>query len=188
MIFTCIYALSGISCLGIALGILGANLVDAQAEVVSAAEQASKKELLKTFNPTIGNDGAVDAQQNVLSKSKDVQKAETITAGFLPNFVVRFGPLLLLQVLLAWWIGYESGWDLSKTVYYVIMTGTCLTPLLCNYGFTKNCAICANQVFYCRLYCWIWRRSAKVSNGQAGVYLFYSLGGGIHGSMAQYGR
>jgi hypothetical protein len=124
MIFTCLYALSGIACLGIALGILGANLVDAQAEAVSAAEQASKEELLKTFNPSIGKEGAVDAQQKTdLSTSKDVQKPEIITAGFLPNFVVRFGPLLLLQALLAWWIGYESDWDLSQTVYYIIMTG-----------------------------------------------------------------
>jgi hypothetical protein len=124
MIFTCLYALSGIACLGIALGILGANLVDAQAEAVSAAEQASKEELLKTFNPSIAKEGAVDTQQKTdMSSSKDVQKPEIITAGFLPNFVVRFGPLLLLQALLAWWIGYESDWDLSQTVYYIIMTG-----------------------------------------------------------------
>ena len=144
MIFTCIYALTGIACLGIALGILGANLVDAQAEAVSAAEQASKQELLKAFIPSIGNENVLDAQQRNVSTSKGEQQPETTTAGCLPIFLVRFGPLLVLQVLLAWWIGYESDWDLPKTVYYVIMTGTCSKPVFCRHGFTNHSVTCAN--------------------------------------------
>ena len=53
-LFTCLYALIGVAFLGIALGIIGSNLINAQDRALAKAEQVSKHEILNMFG--IGDD------------------------------------------------------------------------------------------------------------------------------------
>ena len=54
-IFTCIFALSGVCFLGIALGVLGNRVVEAQEAAVEQTSAAAKKRLLTLFSSTITN-------------------------------------------------------------------------------------------------------------------------------------
>ena len=125
MIFTCLYALTGVACLGIALGILGSNLIDAEEKAMSSAGELNKKEILRVFDTstssnllTTGNDqeSKLQEEHNPTSQSNE---------GL--HFFFKAAPLLGILFALAFIIGRESGWDTPQTMYYLIITGTPIT-------------------------------------------------------------
>lgn len=150
--FTCCYALMGVAVLGIALGILGSNLVDAQDKAIAKAEQVSKDEMLNMFGlsddqPTvdldvineveeeIGGDGvAIEYGYDDQGKLTNLRNATSgatkgkddggdTGTGCIRAMVLQSAPLLVILLLLASWIGDVSGWDWSETIYYFVITG-----------------------------------------------------------------
>lgn len=49
-LFTCFYALTGVCCLGIALGILGSHIVATEEKAVEQTSNVAKKRLLSLFS------------------------------------------------------------------------------------------------------------------------------------------
>lgn len=52
-IFTCFYALSGVTCLGICIGVVGSSLIDRQEQIMEEANEASKVKTMALFSPTV---------------------------------------------------------------------------------------------------------------------------------------
>ena len=169
-LFTCCYAFLGVGILGIALGILGSNLIDAQDKAIAKAQQASKNEMLKVFGintspkksnkdnddmmDSVGDDTGDDADlvnvveygyddhgrlQGYQAKKQQQPKRSSTNSKNLTNsgrqddddemgcvrtIVLQSAPLLVILLLLAFWIGDDSGWDWSETIYYFVITGT----------------------------------------------------------------
>ena len=130
MIFTCVYAFFGIACLGIALGIIGSNLVEKEEKAVHMTEQLIKFEVLSTFDntsshhPSISLSGHNDQQPNHKSSSDKDDNDDNDEDGnqlvWWTRLILALSPLLILALL----IGREAGWDFIETIYFLVITCT----------------------------------------------------------------
>ena len=132
MIFTCVYAFFGIACLGIALGIIGSNLVENEEKAVHMTEQLIKFEVLSTFDntsshhPGISLSGHNDQQSDTKPSSDkdDNDDNDNDEDGnqlvWWTRLLLALSPLLLLALL----IGREAGWDFIETIYFLVITCT----------------------------------------------------------------
>jgi hypothetical protein len=109
-LFTCLYTVTGVACLGIALGVLGSNLVEAQDKLVAQADELMKVQVLSVFDQREEPQNAPEKEEQPTTCCKD-------------NSTWKSLPLLVLLVFLASLIGRESGWDSLQTMYYLIITG-----------------------------------------------------------------
>lgn len=109
-VFTCFYTVTGVACLGIALGVLGSNLVEAQEKLVAQADELMKVQVLSVFDQRERPENAPEKEKQPTSCCKE-------------NSMWKSLPLLALMVFLANLIGRESGWDSLQTMYYLIITG-----------------------------------------------------------------
>ena len=134
VIFTCIYALLGVACLGLTLGIIGHNLLDRK-ETYEHLSQAMYKQQAMTLFETGTTTHSLPLPSEDDNRSKNTTTT-TPTATPSPKKVVLsffsqsnmqvYRVLLLLGVIgiLASLIGRSSGWDFLSTIYFVIVTGT----------------------------------------------------------------
>jgi potassium channel subfamily K len=116
-VFTCIYALSGFACLGLALGVLGNNLVDSREKVVREAEAVCKYDALTLFDvpPNEESTAATAVESSYTTTMRTCLANDSQARRFMANLVI--------VVCLASLIGYCSGWDVLSTIYYLIITG-----------------------------------------------------------------
>lgn len=113
-IFTALFVLYGISILGIALGIVGSNLVEVEQNAVGRAGNRVKQRLLKQFQKdSADSDPAVEPQQEA---SSFVTSVTELILNQLPNLALIGG--------LALWIGHIEGWSMLTSIYYGIITTT----------------------------------------------------------------
>ena len=77
-LFTCIYALSGVCFLGIALGVLGNRVIEAQEAAVEQTSTAAKKRLLNLFSSTTtNNDKYTSSSSSLVSVSSLVSSSSS---------------------------------------------------------------------------------------------------------------
>jgi hypothetical protein len=124
MMFTCLYALTGVACLGIALGILGSNLIDAQEKALSTARELSKYQVLSVFDASSSERAGILQFQEQEKRLQAQQASQGSASGMFLGLLLHVIPLVCVMLGLAFWIGKESGWDMPKTIYYLVITGT----------------------------------------------------------------
>jgi hypothetical protein len=198
MIFTCIYAMVGVTCLGIALGIIGSNLMDAQDRIKKKADTLMQTKALSFFG-----EQEQDDDDDTLEEEEDAQR-EASRCGCC--FTV-FGqlPLLALLLVLAFFIGYESGWNSLKTIYYLIITGkeeTTFGNTPCcgdnttqhNTRWSSSCSCCSCSLTFIlllllydvhSLYHRLRRFDSDHRKGQVGGHFLYPLGRRIYGRVVR---
>lgn len=106
-LFTAFFALTGIAGLGIALGVLGSNLIEAQTKAMDRASELSKHQVMSLF----------DSHQQVLEEEEPKQ-----TPWYCSALVRDTLPLLTVLLLFCWLISFQSDWDVVSTFYYCIIT------------------------------------------------------------------
>ena len=70
-LFTCVYGLTGVCCLGIALGILGSHIVATEEKAVEQTSDVAKKRLLSLFSASKSSEMA-SSMTSSDSGSKDI--------------------------------------------------------------------------------------------------------------------
>jgi Ion channel len=128
--FTCLYVLSGVSFVAVALGMLGSNLIEAHDQTVAQAKKLNQYQAMSLFqqttNTTSKNTIPTGDANNPLNIVQTYQLLANDEApwyknrGILTNVAVAF-----LICLLGYLIGDDQGWDLKTTIYYGIITGKC---------------------------------------------------------------
>ena len=139
MVFTSIYAFLGIACLGIALGVIGSNLVENENKAVHMTEQLIRFEVLSTFDNTSSHhpgtlmpssDTATEDGSNKANaahhhdgdqSSTDENDDNTSSSqAWWLHFVMAIIPLCALVLL----IGSDAGWDYIEIFYFLMVTCT----------------------------------------------------------------
>jgi hypothetical protein len=115
MIFTSVYALVGVACLGVALGFLGSHIIDAQERAMSRVEHQNKRKMLRIFAAS-SSDLPDDP---ITTTAKMIQNNHQSVAVFLLHCI----PLFILIFALAYLVGYESQWGWAETLYFTVVTG-----------------------------------------------------------------
>jgi hypothetical protein len=129
-IFTAGYAVLGIITLGLALGSLGNQLIEKHQLATNRAEEISKNEIMNVFSTessaSVIAQATVDSSRNPSTSTGSTRSCSTTRASIFQKQTVDVSRLFILVVVmlvLAFWIGYESGWDVPDTIYYLIITG-----------------------------------------------------------------
>lgn len=141
-IFTCIFALSGVACLGIALGVIGNHIIEAQETAVSQTSALAKARVLTLFSssthivdhvledPETGED--YDPDLSAFARHKDA--TPTSTFGCLSRFTVSLQcwrllwELVVVLALVSFFVALvasDPGIDTTKWgdgLYYAIIT------------------------------------------------------------------
>jgi len=113
-LFTAFFALSGVACLGVALGVLGSNLVEAQTKAVDQASELSQYQVMSLF----------DYSSHSKSTDENVVSASPKSMWYRSTFVSQVLPLFTLLFLLCWLLGNAAQWDIIDTFYFCVITAT----------------------------------------------------------------
>jgi hypothetical protein len=128
VIFTCVYALMGVAFLGMALGILGHQVIEKQEKAFRHAEAVCKYEVMTLFdgsshgksNPQEEHRTATLDSPTWIGKIRQRLLLEHVGDRIhVGRFLMLFSTLLALGGV----IGYQEGWDAVDTIYYIIITG-----------------------------------------------------------------
>lgn len=110
-LFTALFALSGVACLGVALGVLGSNLLEAQTRAMDQASELSQRQVMSLFD---------SSEEHSDAKTETESKCQGLKSSFACQVLPMFGLLFLC----CWQLGSESGWDAISTFYYCCITGS----------------------------------------------------------------
>lgn len=145
-LFTCFYSLLGVAFLGIALGILGNHVIEAERAAVDQARKLSKDRAMSLFASTpksqhaatnndtanIGNGGSatpLDRQESSNSEEEEEEEQLIHTGVTLSHIGLEFlaviALLLLFSTLLVGDPGiHATSWrDFGDELYYAVITG-----------------------------------------------------------------
>ena len=120
-LFCCVFALSGIGIIGIALGYIGQNLVQAQ---VMALEKTQKR---LSSKDKIASDDNEENSSITETVKDDFVNEETVSMpkqNLLKTIALFVCPIVAMTALGSFVVGYSEGWDWVDSLYWCIITGT----------------------------------------------------------------
>ena len=137
-LFTCVWALSGVACLGIALGVLGSELVEVAEQDKKKAKDQHKAEMIDMFNTPSDaksnrrDDGTTSQWSDLSEKGVEddigLDNDEADSTGCCDSVfskkLRRFCWLSIFVVVTLHFLAIVEGWTLWSTIYYGIITGT----------------------------------------------------------------
>lgn len=151
--FTAFFALSGVACLGIALGVLGSNLVEAQTKAIEQASELSQYQVMSLFDSS-------SKQSNNENATNELPR----TPWYRSTFVKQVLPLFTLLFLFCWLLGNDAGWNVIETFYFCLITATT--------GTSVRQVVSCTVVRICIL---IYARSSLVACLQSGMEIFHLI-------------
>jgi len=116
-IFCIFFVFFGIVILGVALGILGDRLIQAQEHVVNSVKNRAESRVMDMFKED------TDETERAATVIKDVEDERPLWKDFC-HFLFTDGPILLFILLLAIVIGHGEGWSYTDTFYFAMITTT----------------------------------------------------------------
>mmetsp|Transcript_10464 Transcript_10464/g.22722 ORF Transcript_10464/g.22722 Transcript_10464/m.22722 type:complete len:660 (-) Transcript_10464:87-2066(-) len=134
-LFSCVFALSGIGLIGVALGILGQKLIQAQVVAlqmansrkgargreVSTADFPSQSEVAGGDGDGDGDgDGAVGGE----TKLGSVQSIHVASHSASRQLLLSLFPVLVMILLGSLVVGISEGWNWVDSIYFCVITGT----------------------------------------------------------------
>lgn len=114
-IFTCVYAVIGVACLGVALGILGSNMIESRQKAAQQAEDLNKFQIMSLFDSSMYIPS--------LASSANSESISLVQNNWKSGPIFRVATPALLLTSLGFSIGYLSGWSVLSTIYYMVVTG-----------------------------------------------------------------
>lgn len=134
-VFTCIYALGGIGCLGICITTLGSNLITAELQAVKMAERESRKRVMNMFEglPSTLAEESLDGDVEEITASSELELPESTSnkdlelepirlENTLRQTVVKSVPAFSFLFAGGWIMAMLEGWELPKALYYSVVT------------------------------------------------------------------
>eukprot|EP00977_Amphora_coffeiformis_P029082 scaffold38594_cov191-Amphora_coffeaeformis.AAC.1 len=143
-IFTCFFALSGVACLGIALGVIGNNVMEAQEMALEQTSRVAQHRVLYLFSSSSSQDK--QSTTTTTHRNSIVERGETTNGTAAKNnssntavttrkenplrqLLLHFSLVLLLLLIFAVCVVRDPGIDVGKNdifdaFYYTIITAT----------------------------------------------------------------
>eukprot|EP00563_Minutocellus_polymorphus_P016521 CAMPEP_0181058498 /NCGR_PEP_ID=MMETSP1070-20121207/20854_1 /TAXON_ID=265543 /ORGANISM="Minutocellus polymorphus, Strain NH13" /LENGTH=371 /DNA_ID=CAMNT_0023138059 /DNA_START=204 /DNA_END=1319 /DNA_ORIENTATION=- len=118
-IFAIIFSLFGVTIVGVALGIVGEMVVEAQEEAAAKLKEEGKKRMMAMVKNR--KERAKDSDAN---KPNDEEEKEKTLWDDIVGLIKVDGALLASIVLCAIGIGHFEGWPLIDSLYYCAITTT----------------------------------------------------------------
>ena len=122
--FTIVYALSGVACLGIAIGILGTNVVEAQEKAVNKTKELAKTRVMTFFAPPHVQQDLEQAMGEKLQA-----EAEHGSVSRMRQLMQTFVLVLVILAAFAACVANDPGidndkYDIVDALYFAIITAT----------------------------------------------------------------
>ena len=127
-VFTLVYAVSGVACLGIAMGVLGARVVQAQERALRTTSQLAKTRVMSLFAAPAETD---DWEHAMDESMHQVTQEEEKRAHPFAQMAQTFALVLLILVLFALCVSTDPGFNdqdeyysFFDALYYTVITAT----------------------------------------------------------------
>jgi voltage-gated potassium channel Kch len=125
--FTLIYALSGVACLGIALGVVGSHVVEAQERAVAHTGKLAQTRVMSLFAATDKKEQAIaDCTDEHLTEQAEQEKPCPQNPFW--QVLQTFGLVSIILVIFACLIANDPGvgasWSVWDALYYATITAT----------------------------------------------------------------
>ena len=161
-VFTCVFSLSGVACLGIALGVIGTNVMEAQEKAVERTKKLAQARVLHLFG---GKRNTNNSAAHPLKKPQAAAADEytldtddettTDTATFpdadddalgdenpplprkshpLVDLLFHFALVLVILAVFAFCVAHDPGVDVDKAGYFDALYYTIITASTVGYG------------------------------------------------------
>uniref|UniRef100_A0A7S2E055 EF-hand domain-containing protein n=1 Tax=Helicotheca tamesis TaxID=374047 RepID=A0A7S2E055_9STRA len=121
-LFTVFFVLFGVAILGIALGILGERVVEAQEQAVEAAKKLSEQSMMEAFEKRDEDSESDDESVPTGEKGSLTGTMELLYRIWMVT--VKMSPLISFIVVIALIIGYYERWTVITSLYYAVATST----------------------------------------------------------------
>ena len=124
-LFSCVFALAGIGIIGIALGYIGQQLVQAQ---MLALQMANRKRAAATGTAAEGEADAEDqpvegdSPKQGLGQRQGPDFHQSNSAG--RQLLMSIAPIVALILIGSLVVGRYEGWDVVDSIYWCVITGT----------------------------------------------------------------
>ena len=118
-IFAIMFSLFGVAIVGVALGIVGEMVVEAQEEAAHKLKEEGKKRVMAM----VKNNKMKGNESDDIRPNGDIEEEKSLWED-LVGLIKADGALLVLIVLCAVGIGHFEGWDLIDSLYYCAITTT----------------------------------------------------------------
>ena len=119
-IFAIVFSLFGVAIVGVALGIVGEMVVEAQEEAAHKLKEEGKRRMMAM----VKNNKMKGNISDDIRPSHEIIEEEKSLWDDLVGLIKADGALLVLIVLCAIGIGHFEGWDLIDSLYYCAITTT----------------------------------------------------------------
>lgn len=146
-VFTCFFALSGVACLGIAIGVIGNNVVEAQEKAVEQTKKMAQSRVLNLFGSSIPRKSSRKLRVASVGEPSDSDEATAVStldsedsnseapqpdsrkSSPLWQLFSRFSLVLVILVAFAICVASDPGIDGDKVdifdaLYYTIITAS----------------------------------------------------------------
>ena len=124
--FTVAYAFSGVAFLGVALGVLGTNVVETQEAAVLKTSEIAKTRVMALFASPEEEDKLESEMEEQLQSDEHLQGRHDRKVGPMSQILITFAVVVLILFLFAVCIandpGIDSSYDIVNAVYYTVMT------------------------------------------------------------------
>jgi potassium channel subfamily K, other eukaryote len=131
-IFTIIYAMSGVACLGIALGVLGNSVIEAQHKAAEKTKEVAEKQVISLFSSNDDDDDDDNDDDTQSGSDAVVVNNESKMKGDHPILLLakEFAFVFIILIVFACLMADEPGvgdtghWDIVNAIYYAVITST----------------------------------------------------------------
>lgn len=125
-IFTCFFALSGVACLGIAVGVIGTNVIEAQEAAVEKTTKLAQNRVMGLFSST--QKPTVVVKDETKEENAVVAAISRTNMNYLWQLFFHFSLVLFILVIFAFAVandpGIDAKWDIFDAFYYTIITAS----------------------------------------------------------------
>lgn len=133
-IFTCFFALSGVACLGIAIGVIGTNVMEAEEAAVERTKKLAQSRVLGLFQSSSSSsssaDMVVEAETAAMGKKEKMDDKDEPPPKMHPllQLLFHFMLVMVILVIFAFAVANDPGidvkWDIFDALYYTIITAS----------------------------------------------------------------
>lgn len=134
-LFSCVFALAGIGIIGIALGYIGQNIIQAQVVALQMANRRSVRESMKeTSSKSEAADGSNGGGDGAAPQAaSSLESADNMKAGpgrgllrhpATRQLLLSLFPIIAIILLGSLVVGSYEGWNWVDSIYWCVVTGT----------------------------------------------------------------
>lgn len=128
-LFTSLYSLTGVSILGVALGVIGSKVMEYKMKMASKADQVLENTIMSLLNNSSSTDNRRDIleqkeeeKEEDMHHSCDISSSDDNKTNVLLVLLKTYAPVFIVLLMGSFIIAWAEGWGWMTAIYYCTLT------------------------------------------------------------------